>query len=292
MPGAALHRSLLDRRLPNHDLYNVKVSSGAKKSGDGPSAGGLSEHRHPMNTHTFSTSARRGLAAVALTGLGLGAAAGAANADTWDQLAQCESGGNWGINTGNGYLGGLQFSQSSWNAAGGTGSPAQASVAEQKRVATNLQQIQGWGAWPACSAKLGLSGAPTTSSAAQAAPAPVQVQQAPVRVQQAPVVQAPVVQAPVVQAPVAQAPVAQAPVVQAPVVHAPVVQAPVVHAPVVQAPVALSGATYTIQSGDTLSTIAGKLGVKGGWQALFAANADTVIHADLIFTGHVLQLPA
>ncbi|RJT77357.1 LysM peptidoglycan-binding domain-containing protein [Arthrobacter cheniae] len=232
-----------------------------------------------MNTHTFSTSARRGLAAVALAGLGLGAAAGAANADTWDQLAQCESGGNWSINSGNGYQGGLQFSQSSWNAAGGTGSPAQASVAEQKRVATSLQGMQGWGAWPACSAKLGLSGSPSTSVTTQQAPAQVQVQQAPV-------VQAPVVQAPVVQAPVVQAPVVQAPVVQAPVVQAPVVQAPV------QAPVTLSGETYTIQSGDTLGTIADKLGVKGGWQALFAANADTVIHADLIFTGHVLQLPA
>jgi LysM repeat protein len=203
-----------------------------------------------MNTHSFSTAARRGLAAVALTGLGLGAAAGAANADTWDQLAQCESGGNWGINTGNGYQGGLQFSQSSWNAAGGSGSPAQASVAEQKRVATNLQQMQGWGAWPACSAKLGLSGAPTTVATGG------------VTTQQVPVVQAPVVQAPVVQA------------------------------PVVQAPVALSGQTYTIQSGDTLSTIATKLGIDGGWQALFAANTDTVIHQDLIFTGAVLQLPA
>ena len=65
-----------------------------------------------------------------------------------------------------------------------------------------------------------------------------------------------------------------------------------VQAPAAVAPVALSGQTYTIQSGDTLSTIAAKLGVAGGWQALYAANTDTVIHADLIFTGHVLQLPA
>ena len=74
----------------------------------------------------------------------------------WDQLAQCESGGNWSINTGNGYYGGLQFSQSSWNAAGGSGSPANASREEQIRVAENLKSMQGWGAWPACSAKLGL----------------------------------------------------------------------------------------------------------------------------------------
>jgi LysM repeat protein len=75
---------------------------------------------------------------------------------TWDALAQCESGGDWGINTGNGYYGGLQFSQSSWAAAGGSGSPQNASRDEQIRVAENLQDMQGWGAWPACSSKLGL----------------------------------------------------------------------------------------------------------------------------------------
>jgi len=74
----------------------------------------------------------------------------------WDDLAQCESGGNWSINTGNGYYGGLQFSQGSWNAAGGSGSPANASREEQIRVAENLQAMQGWGAWPSCSSQLGL----------------------------------------------------------------------------------------------------------------------------------------
>jgi LysM repeat protein len=74
----------------------------------------------------------------------------------WDRLAQCESGGNWSISTGNGYYGGLQFSQGSWSAAGGTGNPANASREEQIRVAQNLQAQQGWGAWPACSRALGL----------------------------------------------------------------------------------------------------------------------------------------
>jgi LysM repeat protein len=74
----------------------------------------------------------------------------------WDQLAECESGGNWGTSTGNGYYGGLQFSQGSWNAAGGSGNPANASREEQIRVAENLQAQQGWGAWPACSSELGL----------------------------------------------------------------------------------------------------------------------------------------
>jgi LysM repeat protein len=74
----------------------------------------------------------------------------------WDRLAQCESGGNWSISTGNGYYGGLQFSQGSWSAAGGSGNPADASREEQIRVAQNLQSQQGWGAWPACSRALGL----------------------------------------------------------------------------------------------------------------------------------------
>ena len=74
----------------------------------------------------------------------------------WDRLAQCESGGNWGINTGNGYSGGLQFSQGTWAANGGTGSAHNASRAEQIRVAERVRASQGWGAWPACSSKLGL----------------------------------------------------------------------------------------------------------------------------------------
>lgn len=79
-----------------------------------------------------------------------------APAGVWDQLAQCESGGNWAINTGNGYYGGLQFSQSSWQAVGGSGLPNEASRAEQIQRGQQLQAIQGWGAWPACSSKLGL----------------------------------------------------------------------------------------------------------------------------------------
>lgn len=74
----------------------------------------------------------------------------------WDRLAQCESGGNWAINTGNGYFGGLQFSLSSWRAVGGSGYPHQASKAEQIARAEALKARQGWGAWPACTAKLGL----------------------------------------------------------------------------------------------------------------------------------------
>jgi LysM repeat protein len=74
----------------------------------------------------------------------------------WDQLAQCESGGNWQINTGNGYYGGLQFSLGSWKAVGGSGYPHEHSREEQIRRGEILQSKQGWGAWPACSRKLGL----------------------------------------------------------------------------------------------------------------------------------------
>jgi len=76
----------------------------------------------------------------------------------WDRLAQCESGGNWRINTGNGYYGGLQFSARTWRAHGGAGMPHAASRGEQIRVAQNVLRNQGWRAWPACSRKLGLRG--------------------------------------------------------------------------------------------------------------------------------------
>ena len=74
----------------------------------------------------------------------------------WDRLAQCESGGNWGINTGNGYYGGLQFSLSTWRGVGGSGYPHQASREEQIARAEILLASSGWGAWPACAAQLGL----------------------------------------------------------------------------------------------------------------------------------------
>jgi hypothetical protein len=74
----------------------------------------------------------------------------------WDQLAQCESGGNWAIATGNGFYGGLQFTIQSWQAVGGSGMPNQASREEQISRGQALQAIQGWGAWPGCAAKLGL----------------------------------------------------------------------------------------------------------------------------------------
>jgi LysM repeat protein len=80
----------------------------------------------------------------------------AGDGSVWDRLAGCEAGGNWGINTGNGFYGGLQFTLSSWAAVGGSGYPNQASREEQIARGQALQARQGWGAWPACSAMLGL----------------------------------------------------------------------------------------------------------------------------------------
>lgn len=79
-----------------------------------------------------------------------------ASGSVWDRLASCESGGNWSINTGNGYYGGLQFSAATWRSVGGTGYPHQHSRAEQIKRGKILQARSGWGQWPACSAKLGL----------------------------------------------------------------------------------------------------------------------------------------
>ena len=77
----------------------------------------------------------------------------------WPQLAECESGGNWHINTGNGYFGGLQFSSSTWLANGGGAYASRADLASpsaQVIVASRVQRASGWGAWPVCARKLGL----------------------------------------------------------------------------------------------------------------------------------------
>ena len=107
-----------------------------------------------------NTSIRRTAAALAIGGAVAATmsmpAANAVDGATWDALAQCESGGNWSINTGNGFYGGLQFTQQSWNGVGMSGSPATATRAQQIEAGERLLAIQGWGAWPACSAKLGL----------------------------------------------------------------------------------------------------------------------------------------
>ena len=108
---------------------------------------------------------RRIVSAAALTAatiapvVAVDASAEAASVRTWNRLAQCESSGRWHINTGNGYYGGLQISRATWRGFGGrhfARLPHRATKAEQIRVAERIKRGQGWGAWPSCSARLGL----------------------------------------------------------------------------------------------------------------------------------------
>jgi hypothetical protein len=119
--------------------------------------------------NTLGMAAVAGAMAVAPIAVG----AGVANADSvnWDAIAQCESSGNWAINTGNGYYGGLQFSPSTWRANGGSGMPHLASREEQIRVAENTLRTQGIGAWPTCGKKAGapVFAAPVSASTGLAA---------------------------------------------------------------------------------------------------------------------------
>jgi len=108
-------------------------------------------------------AAAGGLAAVALANA---TAAGAATPQQWDALAKCESGGNWHINSGNGYYGGLQFNRSTWLAHGGGAFAQTANKAtreQQITVAARVAAKQGWGAWPSCSRKAGIRGAAPTA---------------------------------------------------------------------------------------------------------------------------------
>jgi resuscitation-promoting factor RpfC len=107
--------------------------------------------------HLFIRTAKKAAWLVATTGalaLAPMTSSASAHADTvdWDAIAQCESGGDWSTNTGNGKYGGLQFKQATWAANGGVGSPAAASRDEQIRVAENVLRTQGLGAWPKCGA--------------------------------------------------------------------------------------------------------------------------------------------
>jgi hypothetical protein len=82
--------------------------------------------------------------------------ASAAPAPNWDAVAQCESGGNWAANTGNGEYGGLQFKPATWAAFGGVGNPAAASKEQQIAVANRVFAEQGLDAWPKCGSQSGL----------------------------------------------------------------------------------------------------------------------------------------
>ncbi|HEY6421962.1 MAG TPA: transglycosylase family protein [Pseudonocardiaceae bacterium] len=112
-------------------------------------------------TRTSRLLARTGIvAAAASIPLLLSAPAQAATLRQWDRVAQCESGGNWSTNTGNGYYGGLQFSRGTWIAYGGAlyaSTPNRATRMQQIAVAEKVLLTQGWRAWPTCSRRAGIA---------------------------------------------------------------------------------------------------------------------------------------
>ena len=113
----------------------------------------------PNRINRASLTVTAGGAGMALPLMGTGGAE-AADVETWDKVAACESTNDWNINTGNGYFGGLQFSQSTWEAFGGTAYAARADLATKEQQITIAEKVldgQGPGAWPSCSARAGLT---------------------------------------------------------------------------------------------------------------------------------------
>lgn len=136
----------------------------------------MAMHRKPRKTRAAVVGAVGVSTVAAALTVGSGSPASAATNATWDKVADCESSGNWTINTGNGYYGGLQFSQPTWEAYGGTRYAPRADLAskpQQILVAEKVLASQGPGAWPQCGPRAGLSrGGPSPSLKSQAAPAP------------------------------------------------------------------------------------------------------------------------
>lgn len=174
----------------------------------------------------------------------------------WSCVAQCESDGRWDANTGNGFYGGLQFHQPTWEGFGGREFAARADLAtpeQQIEIARRVLAAQGWGAWPVCSAKYGLSGhdsqeAPPGGSvpAQQTAEQPQQTPQPPPAPEPSPAPAAP----------------------ETP-------EAP----PAPETPPTAdtgSGRTHLVTAGDTLYDLAQRYGVPGGWQALHEANREAM----------------
>ncbi|MFF8471389.1 transglycosylase family protein [Streptomyces griseus] len=228
------------------------------------------KHRRPSKAARIATLAGVTGAAVAVPLMGA-TSASAASVETWDAVAQCESGGNWSINTGNGYYGGLQFSQSSWAAAGGTQYASRADLAskdQQIATAEKLLDMQGPGAW-ACAGAGGLTndgvdpGVNTGSGSGSGESKPEQAQ---------PERQA---EQPTTRSEQREAPKAES--------------GKTVTTPTGQK-VQKGDGEYKVKAGDTLSTIAKAEGVKGGWSKIFKLNDDIVKDADLIFPGQQLHL--
>ncbi|MFJ5676325.1 transglycosylase family protein [Streptomyces sp. NPDC093097] len=226
------------------------------------------KHRRSSKAVRVATLAGVAGAAVAVPLMGA-TSASAASVATWDKVAQCESGGNWSINTGNGYYGGLQFSNSSWAAAGGTQYAARADLAtkaQQIAVAEKLLAMQGPGAWGCAGAGNLTAGGPAanvdTSGAtvkkSQGTELRKQTQGAEVRKQTQGTTKK-------------SAPVREQ------------------SRPAAPQDSHRSGATYTVKSGDTLAKIAKAHGTH--WKALYAANKSVIGgNPNLIFPGQHLSI--
>jgi resuscitation-promoting factor RpfA len=206
-----------------------------------------------------------GIAGAATVVAGIGAASSASAAGSvWDRVAACESGGNWSINTGNGYYGGLQFAGSTWRGFGGGQYASRADLAtksQQIAVAQRVLKVQGPGAWPVCSKRAGLTrangGAATASSSTGATSTTKKV-------------------------------------TTKKTYAAPKPTTKKVNTTASRAATRTStatGATITVKRGDTLSKLAQRHAVEGGWKALHAANRGTIANANLIYVGQVIRLP-
>ncbi|WP_329038040.1 LysM peptidoglycan-binding domain-containing protein [Streptomyces sp. NBC_00178] len=216
------------------------------------------KHRRPSKAVRIATLAGVTGAAVAVPLMGA-TGASAASVETWDAVAQCESGGNWSINTGNGYYGGLQFSASSWAAAGGTQYAARADLAtkgQQIAAAEKLLDLQGPGAW-ACAGAGGLTNDGVDPGVDTGSAPKAETKAQPERKAEQPASRSE--------------------------------KRETVTTPTGQK-VEKGDGEYKVKAGDTLSKIAEAKKVKGGWQKLFKLNDDIVQKADLIFPGQQLHL--
>ncbi|MEU6681332.1 transglycosylase family protein [Streptomyces sp. NPDC046925] len=225
------------------------------------------KHRRPSKATRVATLAGVTGVAVAAPLMAAGQASAATNSE-WDAVAQCESGGNWSINTGNGYTGGLQFSSSTWAAYGGTKyapSADKASKAQQIEIGEKVLAGQGKGAWPSCG--VGLSGASNEGGGAQ--------ESAPQQTQEQPKSQP----TPQTEQPQQAAPKAAPKTESKKTVETPTGKK-----------VKKGDGEYKVEKGDTLSKIAEAEKVKGGWHKVYKLNGDIIDNADMIYPGQQLHL--
>ncbi|MCP3768913.1 MULTISPECIES: transglycosylase family protein [Streptomyces] len=253
---------------------------------------GKGKHRRP-------SKATRVIAVAGVTGAAVAAplmAAGnasAATASQWETVAQCESGGNWSINTGNGYYGGLQFSASTWAGYGGTayaGTADQASKAQQIEIAEKVLAGQGKGAWPVCGKGLSNAaysgGGSAEGSGSQNSGNQGSGNQNSGSSQQSQQQEAPKQEAPKQNTEAAPERSAEQKASRSD--ERPAAEKTVT-TPAGEK-VEKGDGEYKVVKGDTLSSIAAEHDVKGGWDKLFKLNDDIVEEADLIYPGQQLHL--